>query len=315
MRLMRNRLLLSAVAVFGLAVVCIFALRSSASAESTAAAPAVVDYTPPAGPELTLSVAAESVVRFARESGVKAEVKIAIARGDEARARAVMEGEPVTAAEQRESALESPIPSSTFCFPGGAVTCSNSEQAQAKKVLLEEAQSGVYLATLTSAEEFKPPERVPRGRQPVYGRSMTVMVNSHTGIREGLQIGGTASANLGELGTASAFDFAAESSVAQAALDSRWAHRLGTIVATSVVVGGRHGTQSRPAVGERVFLAGGGRHGTLLAITGRRGSFVAHVQAGSGYRLEGRGPMLCRSRVFTVTANRSIHVVLGCDVR
>jgi hypothetical protein len=228
----RNRLMLAATVVLGLAAVSILSLRGSASAESTVAAPPVVDYTQPTGPELTVSAAAEDVVKFAREAAVKTEVTVEITRSDLARARAVMEGEPV-------------------------------------------------------------------------------MVDSHTGIREGFQIGGTASVSLAELGTTSTFDFATESSIARAAVNSRSASRLGTIVGTSLVVGGPHGTPSHPAVGERIFLAGSRKPPIALGVTDKLGAVVAHVRAGSGYRLEGRSPMLCRSRVFNVAANRRTSVRVG----
>jgi hypothetical protein len=293
-----NKLPWLVIAALVLAGVGFFCLRGNASAEQ-ANGSSLISYTPPSGPEMTAEGAANSAIKFARAAGVKGEVQMQIVRGTLARSNAVMDGQPVSAGEKREAEFAAPTTSGNFCFPGGGVTCSAAEVAQAKKVLLAEAQSGTYLVVLTATEEFKPIESVRPGQAPVYGKSMALVLNSHTGGIEGLDIGGSQTKPLAELGTATAFSFAAQSNTARTALrpgPPPWGILTGNVKKQrrwQIGIAGEYSTKHITTKSNGTFR-----------VRLRSGRYVVTVQRSNG--------RVCAKRQISVTPDRETHVTLTC---
>jgi hypothetical protein len=202
----------------GLAAVATSGLASApAAAGSGSVGTPFVTYKAPSGPQLSGSAAADIAVREARAFGDPGEVKIALARGTLMQARTVMEHGSVASAKARETELASRQPAATFCFGGQNAACTEAEQAHAKEALAAEAATPTYLLAM-SGSGFTPPERLPRGGQPITGSSVLLLIDAHTGIRVGLTIGaGTAMPKLSELQGYETYVAAAQSNSAQAA--------------------------------------------------------------------------------------------------
>lgn len=200
----------------GALVVAAVATQISGAASSPAAPSPFMSYTAPTGPEMTPGAAAEAALRFAREAHEPGEVKMTLAHGTEAQAEALAEGKTVAAGKKREAMLAAP-PSSTFCFGGQNSPCTMAEQEQAKAVLLAEAQTPSYIATLTG-KSFAPAEHLRKGAHAVTGNKMIVVFDAHTGRQSGLTIGTNApTPKASELAPVSMFVSSSTEAVAQVA--------------------------------------------------------------------------------------------------
>jgi hypothetical protein len=298
-------LIVSLLAASGIAAFAASALADAQQASSPATAEtAFMSYTPAPGPEMTPSATANLAVREARASGESGELRIELARGTLTQARALMEGGTVASAKSKEAELGNETPSSTFCFGGQNAACTPAEQQHAKEVLAAEGRAATYLVAVSGAR-FAPAERLPRGATPVVGGKMLLLIDAHTGLREGMSIGaGTVTPRLGELQAASSFVAPAASSTARAA---------------SAPVKPTH-THPRPSSG---IVRGTFTQGREVVLFSHRTVFArAHVSRGrfrttvheGAYTIAGRRPSgrYCRASHIVVHAQRETAVHLGC---
>ncbi|HXP98677.1 MAG TPA: hypothetical protein VN845_01280 [Solirubrobacteraceae bacterium] len=148
-------------------------------------------YRTPTGPEMTPEAATNLVVnRWAHEDGgMTGALAVTTVHTVFAQAMAVSHGEAANEA--------------TYGGPADIV---------------EWRTSPVYMVTMTatSGGTFRPNVSVPRRQSEPSGTVITVIVDAHTGVKEGLSLTSTRPANLGELGPAVQTVVPAESPVAMA---------------------------------------------------------------------------------------------------
>jgi hypothetical protein len=259
-------------------------------------------YTAPAGPELSISSAADIAVKEARAFGESGEVDVELARGTITQTRTLMEGGNLAAARAQEAALASPTPSGTFCFGGQNANCSAAEQQHAKEVLYAEGQQSAYIVTI-SGKSFAPQtERLPAKVQPVKGSTAVLLLDAHTGARRGLTIGtGTASPpGMTELpGGVTRFRAAPQEAIARAA--SRGSHPFNS--------GSVRGTFSRR--GEVVVFNSRGVFGRTRVR--HAGWFEIASVAHGAYRIAGKvAGRKCPAKRIIVTRGQETMVHLRC---
>jgi hypothetical protein len=304
MRIARGRLTwgIALALTAALAVAAFVAARSTASSQPAPEAN-FPTYAAPTGPEISSSTAANDAVALSREAGEPGALSLQVGHGKLLQARALLNGETVAAAAAKQAELEG-SPASTFCFGGQNASCSESEQARAKQVLLEEGRAGAYVV-IVKGRRFAPPERLRRGASPVTGGVMVLIIDAHTGIRDGLEVG-----NVTPLPTITELQGATAYTAPEAATTAGAARRLGV---------SRH-SEPRPRMG---FIVGSlnvtGKvvvlRGTKLVarVTLRHHRFKIWIREGR-YSVAGRLPSghRCPVRRVTVLARHETHVTLTC---
>jgi hypothetical protein len=288
------------------AAVAVVVNHSAARANGTTGT-SFVSYTAPTGPEKSASLIANKAVQLAREWGEDGEITVELAHGTMIQARALMEGQSLTAAQAYESQLRSDTPSDTFCFGGQNANCSTVEQQQAREELYAEGRASTYLVLMSGAN-FTPPERLPKGKKPVVSDKIMLLIDAHTGISAGITIGaGMTTPNLGELQDTSRFVAAPQSTFARAAsVKSRLTNN--------------RGSHPRPKFGS---ISGVFKHGREVVIYSGRSIFMkiavkaqhfhAVVHMGS-YSLRGRlrSGRSCLAKKVTVVPQQETVVHLTC---
>jgi hypothetical protein len=271
------------------AAICLLLLFAGAPAVAQASQTAdqsvnIINYQVPAGPEMTPSAAADSVIPFARAAGQFGELTVSTTHSTFAQAQAVVESR-----------------SSRTANVGGV------------SEIAEWRQSPVYLVelkTTTSGGEFTPNVPVPQGRTGPSGEVMALILDAHTGAIEGRHIGSAALA-LSELGPVATTYVPAESATAFAA-SARARERAPGLVFGKLYVRGHLKSGWRIVIADsRVSLT---KHPTTTLFTGSGGLFTTRLHPGK-YAIGASARSarkLCGVRSLTVPRSGASTVTVRC---
>jgi hypothetical protein len=277
------------VGALGLAVVL-----TRAGAETTPApASAVPTYHAPSGPVLEPTGAADSAIRFARESGDSGELTMQLGKGTVAQAVAVMEHHsPATVSEP-----------SGRCFPG--LSCTETEVSQFKALMAAENNSPAYLVVLRG-QKFSPLEHLMKGGKETSASVMSVVVDAHTGIRRSMTIGDPVIPSVNALDAPLALTAAPESLTAQNSRGGAEPPKK----ASGWLIGHVY-VRHRAAIGWQVILRG--RHSTLRVKTLAKGAFAFRNVVGR-YTLAAQPPhgKPCGQRTLRVVRQKVTRAVIQC---
>lgn len=242
----------------------------------------MTSYQAPTGVEMTPEAATDLVVRrFARQSGgVSGAMTITTVHSTFAQAEAVVEGKAASEAVY-----------------GGPPD------------IAEWRASSVYMVTMRSepGEVFRPNVSSPRGQSAPAGSVMTVIVDSHTGFKEGLDLAPTAPSGLGELGPAYETSVPATSAAAMAALRRVPLGNVGELQ-------GHVYFHNHPVVGWHVIVGHKlPSHITAKGKTYSGGLFGFRVAVGR-YQIAVRRPsgVLCGMRKTRITYHKETEIRLNC---
>jgi hypothetical protein len=240
----------------------------------------MTSYRTPTGPEMTPEAATNLAVnRWAREDGqMDGALAVTTVHTVFAQAMAVANGQAANEA--------------TYGGPAD---------------IAEWRTSTVYMITMkTTSGTFRPNVSVPRNQSAPSGSVMTVIIDAHTGMKEGLSLTAAPPTKLNELGPALQTNVPAVSSATTANHSVPMRKNVGAVI-------GRVDSGGRPVVGWHVVVGHKLPRHTMISKTYEDGAFGFSLKVGS-YEIAAKRPngRLCDKRTVRIKRRTRTEVNLSC---